>query len=124
VIVRSAWTTLNAETEFGIKMERVVRDPVEMTFMSDEESDSEGDSHPQQQASPGSVLVEGSHDVHVGPRLTYNGPVTVNQIVQIAAGNSDHDYIEDIQRTLLTAPGSCADPSSSTAEGNERNVSL
>jgi hypothetical protein len=101
-------------------MERVVGDSVEMTFMSDdEESDSEGDPHPQQQASPGSVLVEGSQDVHIGPRLTYNGPVTVNQIVQIAGGNSD--YNGAIQ--AITAPGSCADPPSSTAEGNERNDS-
>jgi hypothetical protein len=113
----------HAETESGIKMEREVGDPVQMTFMSDdEESDSEDDPRPQQQAS---VLVEGSQDVHVGPRLTYNGPVTVNQIVQVAGGNSD--YNEAIQLRLpkqaVTAPGSRADAPGSTAEGNERNES-
>jgi hypothetical protein len=108
-------------------MARVIGDTVEMTIMSDdEESDSEGDPHPLQQASPGSVFVEGSRDVHIGPRLTYNGPVTVNQIVQVPGGNSDYS----IQHTLLThaidAPGSCTDPLNNTADGNvtKRNSCL
>jgi hypothetical protein len=106
-------------------MARVIGDTVEMTITSDdEESDSEGDPHPLQQASPGSILVEGSQDVHIGPRLTYNGPVTVNQIVQARGGNSG--YNEDIQHALLRqaidSPGSCTrctDPLSRTTEGNE-----
>jgi hypothetical protein len=102
----------------------VIGDTVEMTLTSDdEETDSEGDPHPLQQASPGSVLVEGSQDVHIGPRLTYNGPVTVNQIVQIPSANSG--YNDHIQHAFLRqasdVPGSCthyADPLSTTTGGN------
>jgi hypothetical protein len=103
-----------------------IGDTVEMMIMTDdEESDSEGDPHPLQQASPGSILVQDSRDVHFGPRLTYNGPVTVHQIVQAPGGNSG--YNEDIQHRLFTqainSPGSCTrctDALSSSTEGNGR----
>jgi hypothetical protein len=101
-------------------MARVTGDTVEMAVTSDdEESESEEDPNLLQQALPGSVHVEDSRDIHIGPQLTYNGPVTVNQIVQVPGGNSG--YNENIQHAFLTqdidAPGSYTDPLSRT-EGN------
>jgi hypothetical protein len=101
-------------------MASVIGDTVEMTVTSDDEvSESEEDPNLLQQAPPGSVLVEDSRDIHIGPQLTYNGPVIVNQIVQVPGGNSG--YNEDIQHALLRqaidVPASYTDLLSRT-EGN------
>lgn len=102
-------------------MARAIEDTVEMIITSDEEeSDSEEDLNTLQQQPSGSVLVDGSQDVHVGPRLTYNGPVTVNQIVQVPGGNSGYngDIQQAFHRQAVDAPGSCTDLPNNTTEGN------
>jgi hypothetical protein len=103
------------------------RDTTEVTLTDDdddEESESEEEPHQNalqalRQLPASSVIVDDSSDVHVGPRLTYNGPITVNQIVQLTGGDRSYSDVSQQRflRQAITAPGSAAAPLSSNTNG-------
>jgi hypothetical protein len=112
-----------------------IGDTTKITLTSDEdeneeeeEGESEEDPHHQvlqalQQTPSGSVLVEHSQEVYVGPQLTYNGPVTVNQILHVTEVN--RGYNEVSQPTLLrqgiTAQASYSELLSSSSSSSNKN---
>jgi hypothetical protein len=113
----------------GIKMAGGIRGTTQKSLSSEyddeeseSESDSEGDSHKHelQQVPASTVHVDDCSDIQVGPRLTYNGPVTVNQIVQVTGGDGGCNDVISQQRFLrqtITAPANSADPLSSNDNG-------
>jgi hypothetical protein len=128
---RSTKPTCCWKSALGIKMAGGSRGTTQKSLSSENddeesesESDSEGDSHKHglQQVPASTVHVDDCSDVQVGPRLTYNGPVTVNQIVQVTGGDGGYNDVISQQRLLrqtITAPANSADPLSSNANGRQ-----
>jgi len=63
---------------------------------------------------PSNIHMENSSDVHIGSRLNYNAPVTINQCVHVLRNN---DVIEDggLLREAIRGPVHVLDPKETTS---------
>jgi hypothetical protein len=67
-------------------------------------------------AAPSNIHMENSSDVHIGSRLNYNAPVTINQCVHVL-GNSDVIKDGAIMREAIRGPVHLIDSDENTSQG-------
>jgi len=63
---------------------------------------------------PSNIHMENSSDVHIGSRLNYNAPVTINQCVHVLR-NSDVVQDGDLLREAIQGPVHVLDPKENTS---------